>query len=115
MRYNRFVYVTAYAIVKDRFLAEDVVQEVFLKLYMHQDSIRSTANKQAWIRTATRNKAIDFWRKRMKTVTVSPDQMEHMNETTAGRTDVFQVVDEALEMVARLEPAAPAAVASLRA
>ncbi|EFM11128.1 RNA polymerase, sigma-24 subunit, ECF subfamily [Paenibacillus curdlanolyticus YK9] len=104
MRYNRFVYVTAYAIVKDRFLAQDVVQEVFLNLYLHQDSIRGAANKQAWIRASTRNKAIDFWRKKMKSGTLLTGQIEHMYESTAGGAEVSDVVTDALEMVARLEP-----------
>lgn len=47
--HHRAVYRTAYAIVRDAGLAEDVTQEVFLKLYGHRESVPGDELLRAWL------------------------------------------------------------------
>ncbi len=46
------------------FDAEDVVQEVFVKLCLKKPKYRDTASFKTWLYTIARNKAIDFLRKK---------------------------------------------------
>jgi len=47
--YHRTVFRTARSVVQDGGLAEDVTQEVFLRLYKHQDSISDNEMLRPWL------------------------------------------------------------------
>ena len=55
--HHRAVFRTARAIVRDTGLAEDVTQEVFLKLYSHLDSTPGEELLRAWLLRVTMNVA----------------------------------------------------------
>lgn len=61
MYVQRLTYI-AYSIIKDRCIAEDVVQETFLKAYKKIDSIGDIGKIGAWLSTITTRTAIDFLR-----------------------------------------------------
>ena len=48
--------------VADRDKAEDIVQEVMLKAYLHQRELKSTGKLRAWLYQITRNALVDFYR-----------------------------------------------------
>lgn len=56
------VYTIAYRIVGSREIAEDITQEVFMKLYSSPPDA-DVKNPRAWIFTVTRNLSIDYLRK----------------------------------------------------
>jgi len=56
---------------RDRTLAEDLAQEVFLHLYQNLASIESPAHLKFWLRRVTGHRCIDYSRRhRIKTVSV---------------------------------------------
>lgn len=55
--HHRAVFRTARALVRDAALAEDVTQEVFLRLYSHLDSTPSEELLRAWLLRVTMNVA----------------------------------------------------------
>ena len=56
---------------RDRTLAEDLAQEVFLHLYQNLASIESLAHLKFWLRRVTGHRCIDYSRRhRIKTVSV---------------------------------------------
>jgi RNA polymerase sigma-70 factor (family 1) len=55
--------VLAFRVTKCEQLAKDVVQEVFLKLWEHRETIHQIENVQAWLYRVTENKLIDHLRK----------------------------------------------------
>ena len=58
--YNRLLFSMVISIVKKREEAEDVLQEVFVKIWNKADSFNEDrGNVYSWIVTLTRNKAID--------------------------------------------------------
>ncbi|MCX8094281.1 MAG: RNA polymerase sigma factor [Candidatus Goldbacteria bacterium] len=66
--YSRMVYTIAYRIVKNKADAEDITQDVFIKLIQIQDSLRRQ-NLKTFIYKITVNKSIDRLRnKKMQTV-----------------------------------------------
>ncbi|HSH24338.1 MAG TPA: RNA polymerase sigma factor [Massilibacterium sp.] len=65
-KYYHKVYKTAFFIVKDSYLAQDVVQETFIKVYKNLDKIEDKKKIGAWLTTVATTTAIDEGRKRKR-------------------------------------------------
>jgi len=66
--FYRFTYKDIYFIVKDHPLAEDVIQEAFIKTVAKGPLLRSRDNIPGWIKQVTRRTALDKLRKLKKEV-----------------------------------------------
>ena len=64
-RYFGMVFSIAYARLKNRGAAEDLVQEVFLRVFLHLDSVREQERFAAWLGQITRNLAF-HWQKKQR-------------------------------------------------
>jgi RNA polymerase sigma factor (sigma-70 family) len=64
--HHRAVFATARAILRDAALAEEVTQDVFLKLYRHQDSAPSGELLRPWLLRVTLNEARNAIRTRKR-------------------------------------------------
>lgn len=64
--HHRSVYRAAYALVRDTGLAEDVTQEVFLKLYGHLDTLHDEDHVRAWLLRVATNTALNTIRGRSR-------------------------------------------------
>jgi RNA polymerase sigma-70 factor (ECF subfamily) len=62
--HHRAVFRAAYALVRDAGLAEDVTQEVFLKLYQHIDSLQNEEHVRPWLLRVAANTALNTIRSR---------------------------------------------------
>lgn len=58
------VYNTALGIVKDVSQAEDIAQDVFMKLYEHAGQFRGDAKLTTWLYRVTINTSLDYYRKK---------------------------------------------------
>ena len=72
----------AYRIVGDYMEAEDIVQEVLIKIWKKKDQFIQIENKEAWCMTLTRNLAIDKTRAKKKKID-SIDQFYHLKDKSA--------------------------------
>jgi RNA polymerase sigma-70 factor, ECF subfamily len=64
-RYSRLVYSLAFHIVGDKALAEEVIQDVFFRVWDKSSTYRAEEAKvNTWLTSITRNRAIDILRKR---------------------------------------------------
>ena len=79
--YKDKLYRFALRIVGNRFEAEDVVQEVLIKVWKKKEHFLSITNKEAWCMTLTRNLAIDKTRAR-KVKTNDIDQFFHLKDSS---------------------------------
>ena len=61
---NRQIYAVAYAVLRDFSLADDVVQETYVKIIEKAFSYRKGTNARAWVLSIARNIAIDIFRRR---------------------------------------------------
>ena len=52
-----------YSKVKDKVISKDILQEVFVKIHLHQHSIKDQSKITAWIYQLTRNTIHDYYRK----------------------------------------------------
>jgi len=79
-RYSSLVYSAALRVVRDAQIAEDMVQEIFLRLWRKPESYTAQRGKFAtWLTSVTRNRAVDEVRsrgRRFRHETASPEEAE---------------------------------------
>src|SRR3990172_13341309 len=79
-RYGDRVYSTTLRIVRDVHLAQDMVQEIFLRLWRKPDSyVAQRGRFSTWLTSVARNRAVDEIRsrnRRYRHETASPEQQE---------------------------------------
>jgi len=76
------LYRYALRIVKDEMGAEDVVQEVIIKLWKKKEQFAEIDNKEAWCMTLTRNLSIDKTRSKKGGRTESIEDYHHVKDKT---------------------------------
>jgi len=100
--HHRAVFRTARAMVRDNALAEDVVQEVFLRLYSHMDSVPSEELLRAWLLRVTMNVARNTLRGQSRS-TAREDEYAKQAEGTGWFT--VEAPEEEYERRAEIEEA----------
>jgi RNA polymerase sigma-70 factor (ECF subfamily) len=79
-RYSSLVYSASLRVLRDAGLAEDMVQEIFLRIWRKPESYVATRGKFAtWLTSVTRNRAVDAIRsrnRRYRHETASPEEQE---------------------------------------
>ncbi len=74
---NRQIYAVAYAVLRDFSLADDVVQETYIKILEKSFSYCKGTNARAWVLSIARNIAIDLYRRRrFECETDAPEETE---------------------------------------
>ena len=62
--HQSMVYSLCWHFFRNRGLAEEIAQDVFLQLFRNLDSIESPQHLEAWLRRTASNRCIDHYRKR---------------------------------------------------
>lgn len=85
-RYGDLVYSTALRVLRDPHLAEDISQEIFVRLWRRPESyVAARGRFLTWLISVTRNRAVDEIRsrtRRQRHETASPEEQER--EPAAG-------------------------------
>jgi RNA polymerase sigma-70 factor, ECF subfamily len=102
--FRRKVFGLAYSILRDRESAEDVTQEVFIKVWRALPGYDGRASISTWIYTITRNASVSALRARHPQSSLSdPDVMEAAEANYPGpATDVLAERAAILKIVDRL-------------
>ncbi|MFB1051613.1 RNA polymerase sigma factor [Paraliobacillus sp. JSM ZJ581] len=82
-------------ITRDSYLAEDVVQESFIKAYYHQHNIEDKSKWKAWLKTIVKRTAIDVLRKQQRMQTIPADDWLQNHIIIENRCCSY--VEEAME------------------
>ncbi|MBN8237344.1 RNA polymerase sigma factor [Halobacillus kuroshimensis] len=107
-RYHRRVFFSAYKVVKSHSLAEDVVQETYLKAYHKLDELTDEEKAGAWLSTIAARKAVDLLRKERRAVVVSlehiplPDslcQKDSLVEATCERHQLEEEIQSSINLL----------------
>lgn len=87
--YKTNVFRVALVILEDPFLAEDAVQETFMKIKQNAKTFRYGTNEKGWIMTIARNAAIDILNKHKKEIILeSPIEEAGESPDIAGSSDM---------------------------
>ncbi len=94
------VFAFALSIVKDRQDAEDILQEVYVKVWQSAPSYRPMGKPMAWILTITRRFALMDLRRKERAVPVTPEDWERMfaDERTPDAEDAL-ILGSLLELL----------------
>ena len=104
----------AYSLLKDRAEAEDVVQEVFMRLWQKRDELINIKNIEAWNMTMTRNLTLDRIKVRklklkdltnaenVSEISSGPDQLVERSEVLAGINKLIDSLSEKQKQVIKL-------------
>jgi len=92
-QFKKKVYFLAYDVVGDHHEAEDVSQEVFIKVYRSLGSFRRDAKMSSWIYQITVNSAIDLLRRRKAKPSVTLENFDHIELQDAPRGAATAAVD----------------------
>jgi len=87
MFYER-VYQTAYYMTRDPYLAQDVVQETFIKAFRHLGSVTDGRKMGAWLAVIAGNTAIDLLRKRNRWNGIPTDDVILLREADKRESDL---------------------------
>lgn len=107
MYYNQLLRVS-YSVTKDRYLAEDVVQETFIKVMNHLDTIQNEEKLSAWLTVITRRTAIDIVRrqKKEKAITIEQDTLvnigNEMNQSVEAEVELAWLLEEVKNRIRHL-------------
>jgi RNA polymerase sigma-70 factor (ECF subfamily) len=92
-RYGRTVFGVGLKFLGDRSLAEELVQEVFLKVWRSSHTFdASRGSFSTWLYRVTRSAASDMHRKRARNVRQTPDGDPHfavLRDTTPGPQEIL--------------------------
>jgi RNA polymerase sigma-70 factor (ECF subfamily) len=106
--HQSMVFSIAYHFLHDRGQAEEVAQDVFLRLYRHLSSIKSVDHLVFWLRKVTCRCAIDEVRKLPE---APPASLEEVAEPAVESPDFDPLLSEGLQrMVASLQDDARAVI-----
>ncbi len=107
-KYQNMVYRTAWRMLGDAAEAEDVSQEVFLKLHGRLGEFEAASNPSGWLYRVTVNQALDRIRRRRPVET--PELL--ISETASPETSAMrrQELDRLARLLQRLSPQERAAL-----
>ncbi len=88
--YKNKVFSTAYRYTNNRADAEDITQDVFIKVYKKLAGFRGEASVSTWIYRIAVNTCLDFLRRRKRETTVSIDECP---EPSVGPTGLGRLVE----------------------
>jgi RNA polymerase sigma-70 factor (ECF subfamily) len=109
---QRSVYSLALRMLSDRQKAEDLAQEVFLRLYRNLSSVESVAHLAFWLRKVTLNGAIDYLRRDAHYEAVPLEDADSLPGGDASTPD--PLLERRLRLLLQQLPPAPRAVMLLR-
>ena len=89
------IYRVAFSVVRDRHLAEDIVQETVIKAWRAAPEWRGEGSLRSWILSIAHNNAVSVLR-RARDETRAPDDLPER----AGRDDVERTADGRADLVA---------------
>ena len=75
-KYSDMIYRIAYQRVLNQYDAEDIVQEVFVKLLCNKNYFRDGEHVKAWLIRATVNLCVNYKKKLARQKTISASQLE---------------------------------------
>src|ERR1700683_1835123 len=110
-QHQAMVFSIAWHLLRDRAVAEELAQDVFLSLYQHLAEMESPDHVQFWLRRVTSNRALDEARRRQRRPMVS---LENAPEPVAVTPTGDPLMGAALRKLVAALPEKSRAIVVLR-
>ncbi|WP_294183684.1 RNA polymerase sigma factor [Sphingobacterium sp.] len=79
-QYSHALFSTIFRMVKDRQVSEEIVQDVFLKVWQKRSTIDPTRSFKSWIFTIAKNDVISWYRKLAKEAAMQENLYQHFEQ-----------------------------------
>ena len=110
-QHQAMVFSIAWHVLRDRAVAEELAQDVFLSLYRHMAELESPEHVLYWLRRVTSNRAVDEARRRQRRPMVS---LENTPEPVAVTSEGDLLMGAALRKLVAALPEKARAIVVLR-
>jgi RNA polymerase sigma-70 factor (ECF subfamily) len=110
-QHQAMVFSIAWHLLRDRAVAEELAQDVFLALHQHLAEMESADHVQFWLRRVTTNRALDVARRRQRRPMVS---LENAPEPVAVTSTGDPLLGSALRKLVAALPEKSRAIVVLR-
>jgi RNA polymerase sigma-70 factor (ECF subfamily) len=110
-QHQAMVFSIAWHMLRDRAVAEELAQDVFLSLHQHLAELESPEHVQFWLRRVTSNRALDEARRRQRRPMVS---LENAPEPVALTPEADPLLGTALKKLVAALPEKSRAIVVLR-
>jgi len=98
-KYRNQLFSYLYKVTKSRETAEEIVLDVFLKLWHGREAVTEIENLEAFLMRVAHNKAIDFFRAAKRNPTMQQEIWELMTEAISYETADKKLLDKNLEEI----------------
>lgn len=104
-KYRNYVFTIALSVIREREDAEEIAQDVFVKVYQMLNSFQGTSSFKTWLYSVTYRTAIDYTRKKKKHRHSELDQNLSLADTREGNKANRDHLKTVLNnLIARLKP-----------
>lgn len=94
-RYNKLIYKYIYDKIKDYYLAQDLCQEVFIKVYKNRNSYNKDYAFKSWLYRIAHNCVIDYVRSRTyKNQQLSSENMDHLSNNNSSNVIEYKLLQD---------------------
>lgn len=104
-QYRHILYKYSYSMLGSKVYAEEIVQEVFLKVWLKRDTLNPDLSFKSFLFTITRNKTITFLKKAAKNVKLREEifynsqKFAHTTDLHIREEEVNNIKEEALNLL----------------
>ncbi|MBS7563890.1 sigma-70 family RNA polymerase sigma factor [Mucilaginibacter sp. Bleaf8] len=103
MQYHQLLATHIYRITESAEVAEEIVQDVFLKIWLNRHTLLTVANFKAYLFVASKNHALNELRKivreRIKQNSYITEAIRHNNELTEVNHTYYALLDKAIDQL----------------
>src|SRR5215831_18549318 len=89
--------------VSDDATAEDLLQDVFLDIHQHIDTLKDVKKLESWIYQVTRNAIIDYYRSKRATTTLEAPEALQLSEELPDKDVITELFPSVRAMVRSLK------------
>ncbi|MGY8911454.1 MAG: RNA polymerase sigma factor, partial [Flavobacteriales bacterium] len=97
--YGKAMFLIAYRYVKDQFIAEDVMQDAFIKAFKNIDNYKNEVAFGAWLKRIVINQSIDQLKKKKLDLVAINEEITTSREDDNWQVDCEISVDEIVEKI----------------
>lgn len=97
MEFRKPIFLLALSIVRDYQMAEDIMQETFLKVMKNSESYKEMGNAKAWIMTITRNISLNYLKKSKREEAKEEfviESEDNFTEDVEGTMEFFRIIQD---------------------
>lgn len=93
LKYVKRLNYHAFMFTKSRFVTEEIIQEVFIKLWAYREKLKPDTDIEAYLFRMVRNRAIDYFRNTVQHEDLADEYWQDVLKST-GQTDDFIISKE---------------------